>query len=353
MGGSYDDLGLLGCVRTANSAFEAGGRVVTKIYPMGIGAQPEASFKLMLVAEGFKRTSRGQFASLCVEMVETLLATTPFNRTRVHPEWLSVLGIFEPSADSGPRVAGSVAGHSTLLNSAVDAATHRLDIDHSKVTALFQRQTITTSNGTRSLSDLYGFNGITYGTTGGIVAVITPPIADPAGADDHVQPSVLGQYHLVATTANGLWPQVVLRGIGTALGLADEYERAEPDYAVAQADAVEFHNSPNVVFRESPPLRNADIAAWRHVMSATQRLSAVVVHPHAAGDLPAVQVPVAPVVDRGIAFWEGGAGFRRKAYRSAEDCLMRRAPGLGYLPARTGAVPFCPVCISHLRSTIG
>ena len=337
----------------ATSLFEAGGIVVTKIYPMGFGVQPEASFKLMLVAEGFSAPSRGQFASLCVEMVEALLSTTPFNRSRAHPEWLSVLRVFEPSSDSGPRVAGSAAGHSTLLNSSVEPATQRLDIDPAKLTTLLQRQEVSTSNGTRRLSDLYGCNGITYGLTGGIVAVITPPIDDPAGADNHVRPAELGQYHLVATTANGLWPQVVLRGIGTALGLVDEFERPEPEYAIASTDAGVFQNSPNVVFCDAPPQRNSDVAVWRHVMSATQRLSAAIVHPHVAGDLPDSVLPAAPVVEGGFAFWEGGAGFRRKAYRSAEDCLMRRAPGLGYLPARASFVPFCAVCISHLRSTIG
>lgn len=327
--------------------------MVTKIYPMGAGVQPEASFKLMLVAEGFNAASRARFAALCVDMVEALLATTPFNRTRAHPEWLSVLRIFEPSADSGPRVGGSTAGHSTLLNSSVDPASHRLDIDPAMLTALLQRQQVATSNGTRLLSDLYGCNGITYGVTGGIVAVITPPIDDPAGADSHVQPAELGQYHLVATTANGFWPQVVLRGIGTALGLMDEFERPEPECAIARDDAALFQNSPNVVFCDTPPQRNSDVAAWRHVMSAAQRLSAAVVHPHVAGDLPDTVFPAAPAVNGGFEFWEGGAGFRRKAYRSAEDCLMRRAPGLGYLPARDSPVPFCAVCISYLRSTIG
>lgn len=59
--------------------------MASKIYPFGIGNSLEASFKLLLVAEGFTSTQRGQFAALYADLVEALLSTTPFNRTRARP----------------------------------------------------------------------------------------------------------------------------------------------------------------------------------------------------------------------------------------------------------------------------
>jgi hypothetical protein len=325
--------------------------VASKIHPYGIGNSLDASFKLILVAEGFTAAERGAFSALCHGLVEAILATTPFNRTRVRPEWLTVLKVFMPSTDPGPRLGGA-SGHSTLLGSFVEGATNRLVVDHAQLGAVLASQSVTTAAGLVPLAALYGAGGITYGVTGGLVAVIAPALANPAGADDHVRPGA-GQYHLVATTANGLWHQVVLRGMGTALSLADEYERDGAAFATATNASPEFANAPNVIFSDAPPAMNADFAAWHHLMSPAETLAPAVVHPRPAHDLPNTALPAAPYAAGRIAFWEGGAGYRRKAYRPAEDCLMRRAPGLGYLPARVGAVGFCPVCVSHLRSEIG
>lgn len=327
--------------------------MASKIYPSGVGNSLDMSFKLLLVAEGFTSTQRGQFAALCSDMVDVLLATTPFNRTRTRPEWLSVIKVFSASASSGPRV-GSGSVSSTALSSYVDTSTNRLVIDHAQLATLLQAQVITTATGTQPLSDFFAPGGVIYGVTGGLIAVITPAISSPAaGADDHVRSDTADKYHLVATTANGLWHQVVLRGIATTLGLADEFERADSGYAAASDTSPELANAPNIVFSDSPPVMNSDFVAWRTAMSPVDWLAPAEVHARPSNDLPNTAVPAAPYTADKIAFWEGGAGYRRKAYRAAEDCLMRRAPGLGYLPARAEAVAFCPVCSSHIRSVIG
>jgi hypothetical protein len=241
-----------------------------------------------------------------------------------------------------------------VLDSFVDTATNRLVIDHARLRALLDTQVITAESGARLLSEFFSPSAVAFGVTGGLLAVITPPITAPAaGADDHVRPATLDKYHLVATTANGLWPQVVLRGIGTALGLADEYELPGVDFAEASETSRAIANAPNVVFSEAPPLMNADIPEWLPVMSPVEALAPAVVHQHPPNDLPNTATPAAPAAEGAIIFFEGAGGFRRKAYRSAEDCLMRRAPGLGYLPARDGLVDFCPVCVSHILTAIG
>jgi len=153
--------------------------MASKIYPFGIGNSLEASFKLLLVAEGFTSTQRGQFAALCVDLVEALLSTTPFNRTRARPEWLSVIMAFSASAGAGPRL-GSVGASSTVLGSYIDTSTNRLVVDHAQLTTLLQAQVITTETGTQPLSDYFSPGGVIYGITGGLIAVITPAVSNPA-----------------------------------------------------------------------------------------------------------------------------------------------------------------------------
>lgn len=170
--------------------------MASKIYPFGIGNSLEASFN-----EGFTSAQRGQIAAMCADLMDALLSTTPFNRTRVRPEWLSVIKAFSASTNSGPRV-GNAPGHSTVLGSYVDTASNRLVIDHAQLTTLLQAQVITTATGTQPLSDFFAPGGAIYGVTGGLIAVITPAVSSPAaGADDHVRPAAADQYHLVATTA--------------------------------------------------------------------------------------------------------------------------------------------------------
>lgn len=328
--------------------------MATKIFPFGVGNALISSFKLILVAEGFTLDGQDDFGRLCQSLVEALLNTTPFNTTRVRPEWLTVIKVFSASANSGPGV-GNIGARSTLLGSYVDTTTNRLVVDHVLLTKLLQTQVITTTtSGTQPLSDFYTPGGIDYGVTGGLVAVITPAISSPAaGADDHVRPAAEDQYHLVATTANGLWYQVVLRGIAAALGLADEYELPSAAFAEASEDSPEILSAPNVVFSVNTPVMNSDFGRWRHVMSPVEWSAPALVHPHVANDLPDYELPVASSAAGSIEFWEGAAGYRRKAYRAAEDCLMRRAPGVGYLSARATPAFFCKVCSAHILSAIG
>src|SRR3954453_12787469 len=125
--------------------------LASKIYPFGVGNTLDASFKLILIPEGFTLPQRGQFAALCHDLIEALLAATPFNRTRARPEWLTVIKVFSPSASSGPRIGGA-GEHATVLGSFVDAVSNRLAIDHALLAALLNTQVITTATGTTSLA---------------------------------------------------------------------------------------------------------------------------------------------------------------------------------------------------------
>jgi hypothetical protein len=326
--------------------------LASKLYPFAVGNALSSSFKLILVSEGFTAGQRNDFGGICQSFLETFLATTPFNVTRRNASWLTVIKVFVASTASGPS-PGSAFNPAMALGTYIDLATNRLVVDHARLKLVLGQQTLTLESGEQTLESLYGSGGISFGVTGGLIGVITPAVATPAGgADAHVKPSLPEEYHLVATTANGLWHQVILRGIGTALGLADEYELSGPDFAAATEETELLLNSPNVVFSAVAPVMNSDFLRWQHVMSPVEWLAPSVVHGHPPNDLPVTSLPAAPYQQGGIAFWEGAAGYRRKAYRSAEDCLMRRAPGMGYLPARGQRTSFCPVCLSHIRSVI-
>lgn len=45
-----------------------------------------------------------------------------------------------------------------------------------------------------------------------------------------------------------------------------------------------------------------------------------------------------------IELWEDGGGYRKKIYRAAHDCLLRRRIGDTTLPVKTKRVSLCPIC---------
>jgi hypothetical protein len=60
--------------------FQAEYAMASKIYPFGVGTPLDNCFKLILVAEGFTAAQRGDFAAICQDMLDALLA--PSHRRR-------------------------------------------------------------------------------------------------------------------------------------------------------------------------------------------------------------------------------------------------------------------------------
>jgi hypothetical protein len=241
----------------------------------------------------------------------------------------------------------------TAFDSRYETATRRLSISQAKFNAFVDdpSTTLTEENTDVPLAEVLRQGDLTMGTTGVVLALLLPSISgEPATAEAE---SALdeGDYHFVACTTNNWWHQVVLRTMGAAMGLGDEWE----------LDGDEFLEPPtrkdipyiNLQYYAAPPTTNrSKTLKWRSYFSVADRIQAPLVHPKtnpAAADTSIDPVPVSPST---IEYWEGGGGYRTKVYRSAHDCLMRRRLGDSSMPVSAARVPFCKVCRQHLRNLL-
>jgi hypothetical protein len=325
--------------------------MLKKIFPSLVGNSAARSFKLILLAEGYTAGQSAQFAADCLSFTEQLLATPPFNLTRINPNWITVYSLFSVSANAGPASGTATAGR-TAYESAIDPGTGALTVNPAKVNAMVAAEQIDVNGTATPLADFCAKGAPSYGSSGVLIAVLLPSVVTPAqGAEMEYAPAP-DDYHFVATTQNGRWPQLIFRAMGRCLGLGDEYELDGPDQ-LAPPDTMQYAPPFNLELYRSPPVLNDASAKWTWLMAATRRQGPADVHAKmglpATADYSVNAVPETPVT---IEYWEGGAGYRTQIYRTAKDCLMRRRIGDSRLPVRGDPVPFCLSCRKFIEHVI-
>jgi hypothetical protein len=311
------------------------------------GPPPGHAFNVVLLAEGYLAAEGSAFHAACLDFVDRLLLVPPFNLTRINPGWLNVYKRFLPSGSAGPSAGPAAAGR-TVFESSLDAATGRLTASAARVVAVIDAETIEYAG---SILPLNQFVGVSSRAAAGmtLLVLLLPPHASPGGGELEYLPGA-AEYYFVATTQNGEWHQVIMRAMAGMLGLGDEFELAGPEFLAPATGVDRAALYPNVVPRVSPPLLNKDVARWRPLIGPARQNSPATVHPRTApAGTPDNTLSAVPATPSEIEFWEGGAGFRTRVYRSAPDCLMRRRIGDGNLPVRQRRVPFCRVCRKFLE----
>lgn len=325
--------------------------MLKKIFPALAGNPGARSFKLILLAEGYVAGQDAQFAADCVSFIEAMLATAPFNLTRVNPNWISVYSLFSVSANAGPATGTATPGRTTY-ESAIDPSTGVLIVSADKVNATVAAEKIDVNGAATPLADYCAQGQPSAGSTGVLIVVLLPAVSTPSQGAEMEHLPAPADYHFVATTQNGLWPQVIFRAMGRCLGLGDEYELDGPDQ-LAPPDTLQYAIPFNLELYRSPPVTNDASAKWTWLMSATEQHGPANVHAKvglpATADYSVNTVPETPV---SIEYWEGGAGYRTQIYRTAKDCLMRRRIGDARLPVRTDPVPFCLSCRKFIEQVI-
>ena len=323
--------------------------MLQKIFPGGVGNSPRHCFKVVFLSEGYLAQEQHLFTGACAQFVERMLGIPPFNLTRINPHWLSVYRLFVPSANAGPASGSSSPGR-TAFESAIDPATGILSVNAVLVRDAVDAAQLRVEDDEEPLSDFCVKGAPVSRTTGTLLVVLLPPVSPLAGgADAEHLPVVDTEYHFVATTQNGEWHQVVLRGLGKLVGLGDEFETA-----VAPPTPVNRFLLPcNLDHFGSVPLTNRDSARWRSLFPPARQSSPPVVHPKPAPHAPDHTLPQFPTAPDGVEFWEGGGGYATQIYRTAKDCLMRRRIGDPALPVRAAPVSLCPACRRFLHSVIG
>jgi hypothetical protein len=327
--------------------------MLQKIFPGGVGNSPRHCFKVVFLSEGYLLQEQHLFTGACIEFVERMLGIPPFNLTRINPHWLSVYRLFVPSANAGPASGSSSPGR-TAFESAIDPATGVLSVNAARVVAEVTAAQLRVGTAQVPLSELILPGSAVGYTTGTLLVVLLPRVLTPAAGADAEHMPADGEYHFVATTRNGEWHQVVVRGMAAVLGLGDEFELSGTDH-LAPADASIATKLPyNLEYFPTPPPTNGSALRWRSLFTPAQLSQPPMVHGKTgAPAAPDVTLPAFPLSPDGAELWEGGGGYRTQVYRTARDCLMRRRCGDPILALRQAPVGFCPACRRFLHYVIG
>lgn len=327
--------------------------MLKKLFPTGIGNTPLDSFKLILVAEGYLAAENAAFAGDCVDLLERLLATTPFNLSRGHPHWLSVYGAFQASAQSGPAIDTPAAAGRTMFESSLNTATGVLTVNQAKVNAYVAAETVPFGVGSEALAEFCAVGERSYGLTGALIVLLLPAIAGhPNGGEAENAPGA-NDYHFVATSKNGVYQQVVASALARCLGLGDEFELAGANQLSPGDEGIPVTRHFNLEYFETgPPNPITGATKWFPLFSAVERTLVPAIHPKADPTTPDTSLDSPPATAAGVQFWEGGGGYRTKIWRTSHDCLMRRRIGDQALPVRATPVPLCPACRFHLSRVI-
>ena len=327
---------------------------MTKIFPYLGDNNPDSSFTLLLVSEGYLSGDSMKFASDCMDFVEQLLRTAPFSLSRINPNWLSIYSHFTPSNTSGTAIGASTVGR-TAFQSAYDETSKTLMLDQSSVNSFLNTVQLTQFGTARPFSSFMDSGDQSYGPTATLVMFLIPPLSGhPEGSEMKSVPSADADYYFCATTTDQLWHQVVFRAMCDSLGLGDEFELDGPDYLAPVPDqnnsfTMEF----NLKYSDVVPTTAKFMPDWAPIFNATQRLLPIPVHSKSGTPAtPDNSIEQPALFHPDIEYWEGGGGYRTKVYRTAADCLMRRKFGSSELPIRANEISFCPACYYFLKVLI-
>ena len=324
-----------------------------KIFPFLGGSVATSCLNLLIVAEGFVAAQEREFHGLCLDFIDFLLKTAPFNQTQKNAGWLNIWSSFSPSSQSGAFNGASAPAGRTVFDATSQAG--ELGLDQTAFEAWVSAEEFKEQDVTRPLTDIFSAGESLSGSSGTIVVVLLPSQGG-AGLEAELTPAD-DQYKWLAVSADGLWEQFLLRAIAKKVGLGDEFENEGVDFLEPADDATKWQisNHFNLIYSDAPPAAlDTPSMPWFPLFSAIQRTDPPAVHPR-TGD-PATtddSIDAFPATQTKPEFWEGGGGFRRKVYRSAKDCLLRRKVGDPALPIRERVVPLCPACRHTVDNLIG
>ena len=280
----------------------ADGRVVatTKIVDNG---PAETRWNVVLLAEGYRDQELPAFGDYATQFASKLLATPPFDR--LTPA-INVYRVDVASTDSGADDPTTCGGPGIVARTYFDASFCNQGIERGLQVDIGTALAVADQAVPQHAMVMVSVNSLTYGGTGGTVAVFSRAV----GADE-----------------------IALHEMGhTAFGLADEYEyflgcgvdTDRDNHAVLEPAAANVTTN-----------ANAESIKWRELVTAKQLPTT-----HNA-DCTKCDPQPSPVPEGTVGAFEGAHFYHCAAYRPEFNCRMRQ---LGQ--------PYCAVCRKRIVDTI-
>lgn len=296
----------------------------TRLFP-SVYTSPYASANLLFLAEGFAESTRLEFDAACRSAYDAILQTTPFNLTDTLPGWLNVFSYWVTNDDGATPYSAVVADTGVTVDT--DALSAVLD-------------------DLKLVDESGGYELSARDLSLGAVVMLLP---DGPEVEADITDPTSGALLCTAVSADGDWTRVVLRVLGRALGLGDEFELSDEEGShlaptPEEADRLEAH--PNLSAATAPSGTVTGDFKWYWLLTDSERAGLSIVT-HADPSLPDREAYTYDVPDD-VMLVEGGGGYRTGVFRSAKDCVMRRQIGSADLSPRIDAVDFCKVCTAYL-----
>lgn len=328
--------------------------MLRKIFPYDADNSFFNSFKIIFISEGYLASESALFTSTCIEFVEKLLETAPFNLTKINPNWLSIYSSFVASNNNGPAINTASSANRTAFETSVNTSTELISINSNKLNDHLLNEKFTNDKVLLNLTSEIGKGVGQMGLTGTLIVLLLPSLAGNSSGAEFENPMSTNEYHFIATTANGYWHQLIIRGICKLLGLADEFENAGANYLLPNLeDRKSINFFPNIQYYDINPTTVSSLSKWYRLFSVTKRGAPIDIQLK-TGDssIQDNSLELREVSYDKPQYFEGGGQFRTRVFRSSKDCIMRRQIGNQLLPIRTNLVALSPVSFHYIKKII-
>lgn len=329
--------------------------ILKKLYPRNGADSYLTTTSLIFIAEGYTAAQETQFYRDVDQAFQRMLDYHSLINLRLENNSISVYTLFLPSSQSGIAASATEAINRTPFESYLSNGLH---LNYNKVKDVLEDTYFSDNldNMENKLSDRLTTNQDTNRALFSKKAIpifIFPYIASQIG---EVENLTTNQYYYTATTLDSWYEQIILRSLFKVLGLGDEFDLLGVDYSEPDEENGQILNFlyPNLYYttnsNQITPL-SPDFK-WASYFTSFDT-NVIPVHPHPSnGDNINRLLPEIPYSYKSIELWEGGGGFRKNVYRSAEDCLLRRRIGDSSLPVKSTKISLCPICEFYLRNNI-
>lgn len=327
--------------------------ILKKLYPRNGDESYLTTTSLVFIAEGYTVAQETQFYQDVDQAFQRILDYHSLINLRRDNNSLSVYTLFIPSAQSGIASNATEAINRTPFESYLSNGLH---LNYNKIRDVLDDAYFASySNEQNKLSTrLVLMNSDELESlTKALPVFIFPNITSQVGEFENL---IANQYYYVATTLDNFYEQAILRAVFRLWGLGDEFELdgngfLEPDDEVGTTINFLFPNlfytaNLNLISPSTPDFK------WRNLFTSFDSTT-ITTHPHPGSvNTPDRTLPSIPFSYRKIELWEGGGGFRKKIYRVAQDCLLRRRIGDPTLPVKEKKIALCPVCEFSINKEI-